>query len=85
MPPAILVPGVPFFPFSLFPFFGHPFGVGPTLAVVGTFLFYAVWVLVGAGFVLLFCAETKGRSLEEIDGLFNTPLKFGIYGWRFRR
>jgi len=53
--------------------------------VVGTFLFYAVWVLVGAGFVLLFCAETKGRSLEEIDGLFNTPLKFGIYGWRFRR
>lgn len=54
------------------------------MGLVGTFIFYAAFVLIGGIFVVCFCAETKGRSLEEIDSLFD-PVRFGFYGWLRRR
>jgi len=45
------------------------------LGLVGTFSFYAVWCLFDALFVLLLCAETKGKSLEDIGAIFALPIR----------
>lgn len=37
----------------------------------GAFAFYATWNLVGWWLVLLFLPETKGKTLEELDQVFN--------------
>lgn len=44
------------------------------LGLIGTFSFYAAFCLADGLFVLLLCAETKGKSLEEIGELFTIPL-----------
>jgi hypothetical protein len=41
------------------------------LTEAGTFWFYAVVCALGTLFVLKFCPETKGRTLEEIQDFFN--------------
>lgn len=37
----------------------------------GAFAFYATWNLIGWWLVLMFLPETKGRTLEELDQVFN--------------
>lgn len=45
--------------------FGAPF--------VGTFLLYACLALLGALLLFVWLPETKGKSLEEVEGLFAQP------------
>ncbi|KAH9908125.1 sugar transporter-domain-containing protein [Xylariomycetidae sp. FL2044] len=40
----------------------------------GAFAWYAAWNLVGWVMVLLFLPETKAKTLEELDAVFNVPL-----------
>lgn len=48
--------------------------------VQGAFGWYAAWNVVGFFLVLLFLPETKGLTLEELDDVFNVPLrKHSIY------
>jgi SP family galactose:H+ symporter-like MFS transporter len=42
-----------------------------TLGTGGTFFIYAVFCIVGFGFLYVFLPETKMKSFEEIDHLFN--------------
>ncbi|ORY56111.1 hexose transporter [Pseudomassariella vexata] len=48
----------------------------------GAFSWYAVWNLIGWLLVLLFVPETKEKTLEELDSVFNVPLRsfvsFGV-------
>ena len=47
----------------------------------GTFSWYAAWNLVGWLLVLLFVPETKEKTLEELDAVFDVPLrKVAAYG-----
>lgn len=49
----------------------------------GAFSFYAMWNIVGFLLVLFFVAETKGRTLEELDAVFSIPTsKQAAYGWQ---
>ncbi|KAK7948210.1 uncharacterized protein PG986_009096 [Apiospora aurea] len=41
----------------------------------GAFSWYAAWNLVGWALVLLFVPETKEKTLEELDAVFNVPLR----------
>ncbi|KAI1260780.1 hypothetical protein F5Y18DRAFT_419923 [Xylariaceae sp. FL1019] len=41
----------------------------------GAFSWYAAWNLVGWVLVLLFLPETKEKTLEELDAVFNVPLR----------
>ncbi|KAI0974943.1 sugar transporter-domain-containing protein [Xylaria arbuscula] len=41
----------------------------------GAFSWYAAWNLVGWVFVLLFLPETKEKTLEELDAVFDVPLR----------
>ncbi|KAK8006382.1 hypothetical protein PG991_012679 [Apiospora marii] len=41
----------------------------------GAFSWYAAWNLVGWVLVLLFVPETKEKTLEELDAVFNVPLR----------
>ncbi|KAM5350473.1 hypothetical protein ACJ41O_006978 [Fusarium nematophilum] len=41
----------------------------------GAFGWYAAWNVIGFVLVLLFLPETKGKTLEELDSVFNVPLK----------
>ena len=38
----------------------------------GTFLFFGIIIIIGAGFVWFFVPETKGLTLEEMDVLFGS-------------
>lgn len=48
----------------------------------GAFAWYASWNLVGWLLVLLFVPETKEKTLEELDSVFDVPLRstmaFGV-------
>jgi hypothetical protein len=48
----------------------------------GAFSWYAAWNIVGWVFVLLFLPETKEKTLEELDAVFDVPLhsimRYGI-------
>ncbi|KAI1418104.1 hypothetical protein F5Y13DRAFT_150557 [Hypoxylon sp. FL1857] len=47
----------------------------------GAFSWYAAWNIVGFFLVLFFVPETKEKTLEELDAVFNVPLrKFMRYG-----
>ena len=47
----------------------------------GAFSWYAAWNLVGWLLVLLFVPETKEKTLEELDAVFDVPLrKIAAYG-----
>ncbi|KAF2104429.1 H(+)-myo-inositol cotransporter [Rhizodiscina lignyota] len=49
----------------------------------GAFGWYAAWNIVGFFLVLFFVAETKGRTLEELDVVFSVPTyKHAAYGGR---
>ncbi|KAH8174884.1 sugar transporter domain-containing protein [Sarocladium implicatum] len=56
----------------------------------GAFGWYAGWNVIGFFLVLLFLPETKGRTLEELDNVFNVPLhktmRYGVaqFVWFFR-
>lgn len=57
----------------------------------GAFAWYAGWNVAGFFGVLFFVPETKGRSLEELDGVFDVPardlVRFGreeLRWWRER-
>ncbi|KAM0286087.1 hypothetical protein ACHAQH_001095 [Verticillium albo-atrum] len=41
----------------------------------GAFSWYAVWNLVGFFLTLFFVRETKEKTLEELDGVFDVPVK----------
>ena len=41
--------------------------------ISGTFWLYACLATLGAIFLALFLPETKGKSLEEVEGLFAQP------------
>lgn len=41
----------------------------------GAFSWYATWNLIGWVLVLLFLPETKEKTLEELDAVFNVPLR----------
>jgi sugar porter (SP) family MFS transporter len=45
-----------------------------TFKPTGTFLYYAAWCLIGFFLVLFFVPETKGRTLEELDAIFDIPM-----------
>ncbi|KAH7015656.1 hypothetical protein EDB80DRAFT_708429 [Ilyonectria destructans] len=48
----------------------------------GAFGWYAGWNIVGFFLVLFFLPETKGKTLEELDSVFNVRLsKIVRYGW----
>ncbi|PKS08706.1 hypothetical protein jhhlp_004759 [Lomentospora prolificans] len=42
---------------------------------VGAFTWYAAWNVAGFFMVLFFVPETKGRTLEELDAVFDVPLR----------
>ncbi|CAI4214496.1 unnamed protein product [Parascedosporium putredinis] len=42
---------------------------------VGAFTWYAAWNVVGFFLVLFFVPETKGLTLEELDAVFDVPLR----------
>ena len=48
----------------------------------GAFGYYAAWNAIGFVLVLLFLPETKGRTLEELDRVFEVPtrshMKYGL-------
>ena len=46
-----------------------------TFHPTGTFLYYAAWCVVGFFLVLFFVPETKGRTLEELDAIFDIPMR----------
>jgi len=49
----------------------------------GAFGWYAAWNVVGWWLVLLFMPETKGKTLEELDQVFNVPTRLhAAYGLR---
>jgi hypothetical protein len=49
----------------------------------GAFAWYATWNIVGWILVLLFVPETKEKTLEELDAVFNVPLRSTMaYGIR---
>lgn len=56
----------------------------------GAFSWYAGWNVIGFIMVLLFLPETKGKTLEELDSVFNVPLhktmRYGMaqFVWFFR-
>ncbi|KAF4976861.1 hypothetical protein FZEAL_6526 [Fusarium zealandicum] len=56
----------------------------------GAFGWYAAWNVIGFFLVLLFLPETKGKTLEELDSVFNVRLtrivRYGIaqFFWFFR-
>jgi hypothetical protein len=54
------------------------------MGATGAFSYYAVWCLVGFVLVFLFVPETKARSLEELDLVFETPTKVHAT-WRVKR
>lgn len=41
----------------------------------GAFSWYASWNIVGWILVLLFVPETKEKTLEELDAVFNVPIR----------
>ncbi|KAG4217490.1 hypothetical protein PC116_g34029 [Phytophthora cactorum] len=41
----------------------------------GAFSWYAAWNVVGFFLVLFFLPETKEKTLEELDAVFNVPLR----------
>lgn len=45
----------------------------PCLSVTGTFWLYAVLATIGVIFLAFVLPETKGKSLEEVEGLFARP------------
>lgn len=48
----------------------------------GGFAWYGCWNIVGFFLVLLFVPETKGKTLEELDSVFNVRLARTVrYGW----
>ncbi|KAF7563093.1 hypothetical protein G7046_g1032 [Stylonectria norvegica] len=48
----------------------------------GAFGWYAGWNIIGFFLVLMFLPETKGRTLEELDAVFNVRLtRLVQYGW----
>lgn len=48
----------------------------------GGFFWYGSWNVVGFFIVLLFVPETKERTLEELDDVFNVPIReLMCYGW----
>lgn len=48
----------------------------------GAFGWYAGWNIIGFFLVLFFLPETKGKTLEELDSVFNVRLsKIVRYGW----
>jgi hypothetical protein len=48
----------------------------------GAFSWYASWNVVGFFLVLLFMPETKGKTLEELDAVFDVGLgQLVAYGW----
>ena len=38
----------------------------------GTYIFFAVWLLLGGLFVFFFVPETRGKTLEEMDAAFGS-------------
>lgn len=56
----------------------------------GAFGWYAAWNVIGFFLVLVFLPETKGKTLEELDSVFNVPLprimRYGIaqFIWFFQ-
>ena len=49
----------------------------------GAFGWYAAWNIIGWALVLLFVPETKGKTLEELDYVFNVPTyTHAAYGCR---
>lgn len=40
----------------------------------GMYLFFAVWLFIGALFIWFFVPETKGKTLEEMDLVFGSVL-----------
>ena len=49
----------------------------------GAFAWYATWNIIGFVLVLLFLAETKGRTLGELDQVFSVPTQLhAAYGRR---
>jgi hypothetical protein len=46
-----------------------------TLGSAGTFLVYGLFASAALLFVLLFVRETKGRTLEELEGELLSPSK----------
>lgn len=40
----------------------------------GMYLFFAVWLFIGALFIWFFVPETKGKTLEEMDLVFGSAL-----------
>ncbi|KAL2759405.1 hypothetical protein ACRALDRAFT_2038277 [Sodiomyces alcalophilus JCM 7366] len=53
----------------------------------GAFGFYAAWNVVGFFLTLFFVPETKRRTLEELDGVFNVTVpelcRFGLYEFQY--
>lgn len=48
----------------------------------GAFSWYAAWNIVGFFLVLLFVPETKGKTLEELDSVFDVRLSRTVqHGW----
>jgi hypothetical protein len=48
----------------------------------GAFAWYACWNIIGFFLVLMFLPETKGKTLEELDSVFNVRLTQLVrYGW----
>lgn len=49
----------------------------------GAFSWYATWNIIGFFLVLFFMPETKGKTLEELDQVFNVPTHVhAAYGMR---
>jgi hypothetical protein len=38
----------------------------------GTYIFFAMWTVMGGAFIYFFVPETKGKTLEEMDMVFGS-------------
>ena len=50
------------------------------LHFLGAFYFYAGLALLGLIFIIIDLPETRGKSLEEVEGLFALPICCGAHG-----
>lgn len=49
-----------------------------------TFIFYAILDLINATMVFLFVKETRGKSIEEMETIFNSKAAFDVETARIR-